>query len=131
MDDLISRQAAREALLDKGQSSRRYKLGESWELNWLEIEDALSSIPTIESEPVKHGHWIDGLGEEWHCDNKKLNDAVDCIHDFCKSRKGRCIGCPAYITFRIESGDTVQTCKFRCNAPVNWEHLEIGGTDKV
>lgn len=57
MDDLISRQAAREALLDKGQSSRRYKLGESWELNWFEIEDALSSIPTIEAEPVNYGEW--------------------------------------------------------------------------
>ena len=59
MDDLISRQAAREALLDKGQSSRRYKLGESWELNWLEIEDALSSISTVDAEPVKHGElWV-------------------------------------------------------------------------
>ena len=52
-------------------------------------------------------------------DDKKLNDAIDCIHNFCKARKGRCIDCPAYITFRIESGDTVQTCKFRCDAPVN------------
>jgi hypothetical protein len=62
-------------------------------------------------------------------DNLGVNNAIDCIHDFCKARKGRCIDCPAYITFRIESGDTVQTCKFRCDAPVNWEHLEIGGAD--
>lgn len=59
----------------------------------------------------------------------EVNNAIDCIHDFCKTRRGRCIGCPAYVTFRIESGDTVQTCKFRCDAPVNWEHLEMGGTD--
>lgn len=60
----------------------------------------------------------------------KLNDAIDCIHDFCKARKGKCIDCPAYVTFRIESGDTVQTCKFRCDAPVNWKHIDIGGADK-
>lgn len=74
---------------------------------------------------------IDELSEAWRCNDKKLNDAIDCIHDFCKARKGKCIDCPAYITFRIESGDTVQTCKFRCDAPVNWEHLEIGGKDNA
>ena len=62
-------------------------------------------------------------------DHLGVNNAIDCIHDFCKARKGRCIGCPAYLTFRVESGETVQTCKFRCDAPANWEHLEIGGAD--
>lgn len=54
----------------------------------------------------------------------ELNNAIECIRDFCKAKKGRCIDCPAYLTFRVESGDTVQTCKFRCDAPANWEHID-------
>lgn len=75
MSDLISRQAVREALLKKGQSSKRYKLGETWELNWLEIEDALSCIPTIEAEPVKHGEWVEiKFSEGVYIDNEESND---------------------------------------------------------
>ena len=75
MSDLISKQAAREALLKKGQSSKRYKLGETWELNWLEIEDALSSIPIMETEPVKLGEWVDvKFSEGVYKDNDDSND---------------------------------------------------------
>ena len=37
------------AMLEKGQGSSRYKLGEIWELNWLEIREALQTVPTIVS----------------------------------------------------------------------------------
>ena len=55
MDDLISRQDAIYALLEKGQRSRRYKLGEIWELNFDEIREALATVQS--AEPVKHGKW--------------------------------------------------------------------------
>ena len=55
MNDLISREEAVEALLEKGQSSRRYKLGEIWELNFDEIREALATVPSAEAIPVS---WI-------------------------------------------------------------------------
>lgn len=86
MSDLISKQAAREALLKKGQSSKRYKLGETWELNWLEIEDALSSIPIMETEPVKHGEWLE-YGEPTYkrCSScgKRLSPALGIFPQYC------------------------------------------------
>ena len=48
MSDLIDRQAAIIALLEKGQKSRRYKLGEFWELNFDEIREALATVPSAE-----------------------------------------------------------------------------------
>ena len=56
MDDLIRRQVAIEALLEKGQRSRRYKLGETWELNFDEIREALATVPSAEP---KKGKWIE------------------------------------------------------------------------
>lgn len=56
-DDLISRQAARNALLNKGQHSKRYKLGETWELNLMEIEETLGELPSVEPER-KPGKWL-------------------------------------------------------------------------
>lgn len=41
-NDLITRRDVELALLEKGQRSRRYKLGDIWELNYDEIRDALS-----------------------------------------------------------------------------------------
>ena len=57
MSDLISRQKAIEALVEKGQSSKRYKLGEFWELNLSEIKEALDTLPSAEPERKK-GNWI-------------------------------------------------------------------------
>jgi len=48
MSDLISRQDAISALLEKGQRSKRYKLGEIWELNFDEIREALATVPSAE-----------------------------------------------------------------------------------
>lgn len=50
MSDLISRQAVFDALIEKGQNSKRYKLGENWELNLPEIIEAINAIPSAESE---------------------------------------------------------------------------------
>lgn len=41
-NDLITRREVELALLEKGQKSKRYKLGEIWELNFDEIREALS-----------------------------------------------------------------------------------------
>ena len=55
-NDLISRQAAILALIEKGQHSRRYKWGEIWELNGLEIREVLNNLPSVQPEQ-KTGHW--------------------------------------------------------------------------
>lgn len=52
---LIDADVALEALIEKGQASRRYKLGEIWELNCQEIREALNTVPSAQ----KKGHWID------------------------------------------------------------------------
>ena len=57
MSDLIRREDAIDALLEKGQSSRRYKIGEIWELNFDEIREALATVPSAEPEQ-KVGHWV-------------------------------------------------------------------------
>lgn len=52
LDDYISREAAILTLLEKGQSSRRYKLGQIWELNFSEIREAIATIPAADVRPV-------------------------------------------------------------------------------
>ncbi len=71
MDDLISRQATYLALVEKGQASKRYKLGETWELNGKEIREVLGALPSIQPEP-KTGHWVyrpewSKYGDVWSC----------------------------------------------------------------
>ena len=41
----ITKKDAINALLEKGQHSNRYKLGETWELNLLEIQEAIDKLP--------------------------------------------------------------------------------------
>ena len=43
-EDCVSKQAVNIALLKKGQSSKRYKLGETWELNGSEIREAIAGV---------------------------------------------------------------------------------------
>lgn len=50
MSDLIRRQDAINALIEKGQESERYKLGEFWELNFKEIQEALATVQSAEPE---------------------------------------------------------------------------------
>ena len=45
------------AIVEKGQSSRRYKLGEIWELNFEEIREALDDVPAADVRPVVRGSW--------------------------------------------------------------------------
>ena len=53
MNDLISKKAVELALLEKGQSSKRYKLGDIWELNFDEIREALATVPLAQPEVAK------------------------------------------------------------------------------
>jgi len=52
MAEYIEREATVLSLLDKGQHSRRYKLGEIWELDFEEIREAIKSIPAADVRPV-------------------------------------------------------------------------------
>ena len=70
-NDLISRQAAIYTLLEKGQKSRRYKVGEIWELNFDEIREALATVPF---EYPKKGKWI--RTEEKYLVDENDNGAV-------------------------------------------------------
>lgn len=68
-DDLISRQAAEMALIEKGQHSRRYKWGEIWELNGLEIREVLDNLPSVQPKK-KTGKWLHDQGKyknRWIC----------------------------------------------------------------
>ena len=47
-DDLVRRKDVELALLEKGQRSRRYKLGETWELDFTEIREALADVPAVQ-----------------------------------------------------------------------------------
>lgn len=65
MDDLISRQATYTALVEKGQASKRYKLGETWELNGEEIREVLNALPSAQP---KRGKWILDRSGAYCCD---------------------------------------------------------------
>lgn len=47
MDDVL------DALIDKGQASKRYKWGDFWELNAQEIREALDTVPEIDLKITK------------------------------------------------------------------------------
>ena len=49
-EDAVSRKAVYDAMVEKGQRSRRYKLGEIWELNGTEIREALDAMPSAQAE---------------------------------------------------------------------------------
>ena len=57
MSDYIDRQAAELAFIEKGQASKRYKVGDFWELNGAEIREALDTVPSADVQPVRHEHW--------------------------------------------------------------------------
>ena len=74
MSDLISRQDAISALLEKGQRSKRYKLGEIWELNFDEIREALTSVLSAGNE------------EEFD----KLRDQLNNRNDYISELEAKC-----------------------------------------
>ena len=59
----MSRKAVYEAMIEKGQRSRRYRLGETWELNGTEIREALDTVPSV-TPKRKTGKWIPIFDEE-------------------------------------------------------------------
>ena len=68
MSDLIRRGDVLDALIEKGQKSKRYEWGDRWELNLYEIKEAVESVPSVEPE-WKTGKWIEdetGYGF-WTC----------------------------------------------------------------
>ena len=63
-EDAVSRKAVYDAMVEKGQRSRRYKLGEIWELNGTEIREALDTVPSV-TPKRKRGKWIDETFKPW------------------------------------------------------------------
>lgn len=89
MRDHISRQAAIEALLEKGQKSRRYKIGEIWELNFDEIREALA---TVSSAEPKKGKWVKADRQQYF---RKHYPASQCsICGWRKNYSGKYNYCP-------------------------------------
>ena len=52
MSKLIDVDALKDAIIDAGQSSKRYKIGEFWELNCREIYEVIDNVPTVDAVPV-------------------------------------------------------------------------------
>lgn len=63
----ISREDAINALLNKGQRSKRYKLGKTWELNLMEITEAINSIPPEDVQPVVDTENMATVSDEFIC----------------------------------------------------------------
>lgn len=63
--DCISRQATYLAMVEKGQTSKRYKIGETWELSGEEIREVLDALPSAEP---KRGKWILDRSGQYCCD---------------------------------------------------------------
>jgi hypothetical protein len=82
-DDLISRQAAEIAFVEKGQLSRRYKWGEVWELNYEEIRDVLNDLPSVQPAQ-KTGRWlINSDGYYPYCSICKNEPQGRIMTDYC------------------------------------------------
>lgn len=88
-DDLISRKAAKLAFVEKGQHSRRYKWGEIWELNGLEIREVLDNLPSVQPKE-KTGKWKQVLA--------KRDDDGYILRDY------KCTNCFGII-LRVPDGD--------------------------
>ena len=69
-EDAVSREAVYNAMVEKGQHSRRYKLSEIWELNGDEIREALDTVPSI-TPKQRTGEWIDSNGNKVKMKNGK------------------------------------------------------------
>ena len=95
MDDLIRRQATYLALVEKGQASKRYKLGETWELNGEEIREVLDALPSAQPGIIycKDCKWYG------RADKRRFYRGMDCLQkridtivpdrDFCSKAERR------------------------------------------
>ena len=77
-DDAVSRKAVYEAMIEKGQHSRRYRLGETWELNGTEIRETLDTVPSV-TPKRKTGKWIEFDSDE---DKYDVIKCSECGHIF-------------------------------------------------
>lgn len=81
--DTVFRDAVKLALLKKGQSSKRYKVGEIWELNFDEIREALATVPSAQPKP-RTGKWlINSDGYYPYCSECKAEPKSGEMTDFC------------------------------------------------
>lgn len=94
-NDLITRRDVEIALLEKGQRSRRYKLGDIWELNYDEIRDALSEYQQkiVRCEDCKYRSFYcteatDGT-TLYTCHHPCANDVPRPLDWFCADGKRR------------------------------------------
>ena len=53
---LIDADIAMSKLIDEGQKTKRYKLGENWQLNYEEVKKAFNNVPTVDAILVE---WIE------------------------------------------------------------------------
>lgn len=65
---MIDADALAMAIVDAGQASKRYKIGDFWELRYTEIKEVMDEQPTVDAVPVRHGKWIirDNPGTGWY-----------------------------------------------------------------
>ena len=76
-EDAVSRKAVYEAMIEKGQRSRRYRLGETWELNGTEIREALDTVPSV-TPKRKTGRWLDNYQYGYKCSECGAYLEIDC-----------------------------------------------------
>ena len=71
------------AIVEKGQASKRYKIGERWELNGAEILEVINAQPTAEP---KIGHWIKtspaGIYECSQCGQNVMTGDIE-VYAYC------------------------------------------------
>lgn len=80
--DIVSKKEVLLALIEKGQNSKRYNWGDTWELNASEIREVLDSLPSIQpATKSRAGRWIDvydehiGIDYQCSCCGKKVYSA--------------------------------------------------------
>ena len=85
-NELITRKNIELALLNKGQHSRRYKLGDIWELDYYEIREVLDDVDA-DIKPVVHCPECRYFDPDGWCE---YLDTVMYKNDFCSrgKRKG-------------------------------------------
>ena len=79
MTRLIDADALAMAIVDAGQASKRYKIGDFWELRYTEIKEVMDEQPTVDAVPVRHGKWI-----------HEVRYTIDSLHSYQQYRCSEC-----------------------------------------
>lgn len=122
----IDADALKYAIVEEGQRSKRYKLGEFWELNGDEIWQVIDAQPTIEPEP----HWIP-VSERLPEDDKRFFNALKPNKEIDRSwgigmKVPVCPNCEAIISpmcFWKNCKDKVGWCEY-CGQKIDWSGWE-------